>query len=231
MTGGNDARAESQQSPRHRESHAARQWPGASIARESTNDAARLPARDARAHRHEEGMRSRPMWRVHRARERSAGELLSDPRRYARWRDDHHDRGPRHARHAASDAGRLRRARCLPVRVLHVGPDHVSCGLAQGALWPGGRGREGADERQHLPMRGVFEHRRRDPARSPDGLSTGLRAESPGAITMHTFEFIRPKSRSAAITVAASATTAQQGADIRFLAGGTTLLDLMKLNV
>jgi xanthine dehydrogenase YagS FAD-binding subunit len=31
--------------------------------------------------------------------------------------------------------------------------------------------------------------------------------------------------------VAAQATTAQQGAEVRFLAGGTTLLDLMKLNV
>jgi xanthine dehydrogenase YagS FAD-binding subunit len=48
---------------------------------------------------------------------------------------------------------------------------------------------------------------------------------------MHTFEFIRPKHPAAAIAVAATAKTAQQGADIRFLAGGTTLIDLMKLNV
>jgi xanthine dehydrogenase YagS FAD-binding subunit len=48
---------------------------------------------------------------------------------------------------------------------------------------------------------------------------------------MHTFEFIRPADSAAAITVAAQTKTAQQGADVRFLAGGTTLLDLMKLNV
>src|SRR6267154_4056488 len=48
---------------------------------------------------------------------------------------------------------------------------------------------------------------------------------------MHTFEFIRPKNPAQAIAVAAGAKTAQQGADIRFLAGGTTLIDLMKLNV
>src|SRR6266403_2813604 len=48
---------------------------------------------------------------------------------------------------------------------------------------------------------------------------------------MHTFEFIRPQDASAAISAAAQATTAQQGADIRFLAGGTTLVDLMKLEV
>jgi len=48
---------------------------------------------------------------------------------------------------------------------------------------------------------------------------------------MHTFEFIRPPDSAAAVTAAAQAKTAQQGADVRFVAGGTTLLDLMKLNV
>ncbi len=48
---------------------------------------------------------------------------------------------------------------------------------------------------------------------------------------MNTFEFIRPADSTAAIKAASAAKTAQQGADIRFVAGGTTLLDLMKLNV
>src|SRR5256714_13695236 len=48
---------------------------------------------------------------------------------------------------------------------------------------------------------------------------------------MHTFEFVRPENPAAAIAVAAKAKTAQQGADVRFVAGGTTLIDLMKLNV
>jgi xanthine dehydrogenase YagS FAD-binding subunit len=48
---------------------------------------------------------------------------------------------------------------------------------------------------------------------------------------MHTFEFVRPADAAAAVVNAAQAKTAQQGADIRFVAGGTTLLDLMKLNV
>lgn len=48
---------------------------------------------------------------------------------------------------------------------------------------------------------------------------------------MHTFEFIRPKDPAGAVAVAAQAKTAQQGAEVRFLAGGTTLIDLMKLNV
>src|ERR1700734_941691 len=48
---------------------------------------------------------------------------------------------------------------------------------------------------------------------------------------MHTFEFIRPIDAAGAIATAGQAKTAQQGADVRFVAGGTTLLDLMKLNI
>jgi xanthine dehydrogenase YagS FAD-binding subunit len=48
---------------------------------------------------------------------------------------------------------------------------------------------------------------------------------------MHTFEFVRPADSAAAVATAAQAKSAQQGADVRFVAGGTTLLDLMKLNV
>src|SRR6478609_3861915 len=48
---------------------------------------------------------------------------------------------------------------------------------------------------------------------------------------MKTFEFSRPADPAAAIAAAARAKTAQQGAAVRFLAGGTTLIDLMKLNV
>jgi xanthine dehydrogenase YagS FAD-binding subunit len=48
---------------------------------------------------------------------------------------------------------------------------------------------------------------------------------------MQTFDFLRPADVSAAISAASGSPTAQQGATIRFLAGGTTLLDLMKLGV
>jgi len=48
---------------------------------------------------------------------------------------------------------------------------------------------------------------------------------------MHTFDFSRPPDVAAAIAGGAQAKTAQQGADVRFLAGGTTLIDLMKLSV
>jgi xanthine dehydrogenase YagS FAD-binding subunit len=48
---------------------------------------------------------------------------------------------------------------------------------------------------------------------------------------MKPFEFTRADDPSQAIAVAAEANTAQQGADIRFIAGGTNLVDYMKLNV
>src|SRR5689334_5072614 len=48
---------------------------------------------------------------------------------------------------------------------------------------------------------------------------------------MHTFQFIRPPDPAAAIAAAAKSKTAQQWADVRFMGGGTTLIDLMKLNV
>ena len=48
---------------------------------------------------------------------------------------------------------------------------------------------------------------------------------------MKIFEFSQPADPAVAIAAAAGAKTAQQGADVRFLAGGTTLIDLMKLNV
>src|SRR5215467_6933696 len=48
---------------------------------------------------------------------------------------------------------------------------------------------------------------------------------------MHSFEFTRPASAAEAINLAAYAKTAPHNADVRFVAGGTTLIDLMKLEV
>ncbi|MES2405479.1 MAG: xanthine dehydrogenase family protein subunit M [Pseudomonadota bacterium] len=48
---------------------------------------------------------------------------------------------------------------------------------------------------------------------------------------MEPFAFSRATDPAQAIKVAAAASTAQQGAEVRFVAGGTTLIDLMKLDV
>jgi xanthine dehydrogenase YagS FAD-binding subunit len=48
---------------------------------------------------------------------------------------------------------------------------------------------------------------------------------------MQSFEFLRAADAPAAIAAASHSSTAQQGANVRFLAGGTTLVGLMKLGV
>jgi xanthine dehydrogenase YagS FAD-binding subunit len=48
---------------------------------------------------------------------------------------------------------------------------------------------------------------------------------------MQTFEYSRAADAPAAVAAAAKSKTAQQGASVRFIAGGTTLIDLMKLSV
>lgn len=48
---------------------------------------------------------------------------------------------------------------------------------------------------------------------------------------METFKYTRAESASQAVQLTGQSPTAQQGAQVRFVAGGTTLLDLMKLHV
>ena len=48
---------------------------------------------------------------------------------------------------------------------------------------------------------------------------------------MDTFQFSRPTTVDQAVQLGAASSTAQQSAEVRFVAGGTTLIDLMKLNV
>jgi xanthine dehydrogenase YagS FAD-binding subunit len=48
---------------------------------------------------------------------------------------------------------------------------------------------------------------------------------------MRSFHLVRANDRPAAVAEGAASHTAQQGASVRFLAGGTTLVDLMKLGV
>jgi len=48
---------------------------------------------------------------------------------------------------------------------------------------------------------------------------------------MDTFQFSRPTTVDQAVQLGAASPTAQQSAEVRFVAGGTTLIDLMKLNI
>src|SRR3977135_3078675 len=109
------------------------------------------------------------------------------------------------------------------MRLLHIRANHVGRGALERAMRAGGRRREGINERQYLPMRRLSQHCRGDPE---------CAAEHQGAETdMKTFKLTRAADPAQAGATAAKAKTAQQGAEIRFIGGGTTLIDLMKLNV
>ena len=103
---------------------AARQRNRASADARSAHHAARRSARAPASHRIEEGLRPRPVRRLHGADGRQAREILPLARRPRRGARDHDHRRPGPRRPAPSAAGRLHRARRLPVRLLHVRADH-----------------------------------------------------------------------------------------------------------
>src|SRR5438105_3231674 len=109
------------------------------------------------------------------------------------------------------------------MRLLHIRPDHVGGGALKRTVRAGGCGRERIHERQYLPVRGVSEH-----CRCHSKCAEKCQAAE---TRMKTFALTRANDSAQAIATAAKATTAQQGAEIRFIGGGTTLIDLMKLNV
>ena len=84
---------------------------------------------------------------------------------------DHHDRRPRQRRRSAPGAGRIPAPRRLAVRLLHPRPDHVRSGADQGGPHRLGRGNPRMDERQHLSLRRLSQHRRGNPRRGTGGLS------------------------------------------------------------
>src|SRR5580704_6947487 len=107
------------------------------------------------------------------------------------------------------------------MRLLHVGANHVRRGVVERAVGAGRQRREGSDGGQYLPLRRVSQHHCR--------CATGPRQwREQGMID---FQIVTAESPSQAAQLASGSQTAQQGADIRFVAGGTTLIDLMKLDV
>src|SRR6266446_3816201 len=109
------------------------------------------------------------------------------------------------------------------MRLLHTRADHVGGGALERALRAGGFRGEGVHERQYLPVRSVSQLRRCYSECPAKRQATESR--------MKTFQLTRASDSAHAIASAAKASTAQQGAEIRFIGGGTTLIDLMKLNV
>src|SRR4051812_44286975 len=101
------------------------------------------------------------------------------------------------------------------MRLLHAGPDLL--GRRPDRRRQGQeQGRDPrADERQHLPLRRLSQHRRRD--RAGDGRD--------GRQAMNNFEYARASDVAEAVRMKAADPTA------KFIAGGTNLVDLMKYHV
>ena len=140
----------------------------------------------------QEGLRPRPMRRLHGAGRRQARAVLPDARGDGARPRGHDHRGPGAADgSAAPDAAGLHRSRRLPVRLLHARADHVG-----GRLRPRGprrqrRGNPRIHERQSLPLRRLSQHRRRRRSRR--------QAENEGEPDMRPFVLARADSAKQAI--------------------------------
>src|SRR4029453_6522912 len=206
------------------------------LSRGSPGPPARFPPGAPRPHRDEGRLRSRAVRGLHRARQQAAGERVPDPRGEPRRRSGDDGRGAREPRRpAASRAGSVPGARRLPVRLLHAGATVLRGGAARrerpgraqrGDARPrpdGGhrahRRRDSrAHERQPLPLRRLPKHRRR----RAGGGARSLRARAPA---------VKPFAYAQVPDVRAALSAAGQGTTVRFLAGGTNLIDLMKQGV
>src|SRR6266513_3308699 len=104
------------------------------------------------------------------------------------------------------------------MRLLYLWTDHVGRRALERTMRARGRGRERIHERQHLSLRCVSKHRGRD-------------SKCTKKIRMKIFALNHTTDPAQDVATASKAKTAQQGAEIRFIGGGTTLIDLMKLNV
>src|SRR5580704_15370019 len=166
---------------------------------------------------------------LHRPRRRPPRQLLPHPRRHLRRSRDHHHRRSRPGRHPPPCPGRLPRTRRLPVRLLHPRPDLLRRRPSQRAQTQHPQHRllrdrqhnqprthrqrdSRAYERQHLPLWGLPQHRRRRPRRRERSLR------------MNPFSYKRAATPDEAIHGVSA-----RGA--KFLGGGTNLVDLMKYHV
>src|SRR6266446_897271 len=106
------------------------------------------------------------------------------------------------------------------MRLLHTRAGYLGDRLCLGGACARSRGDSRIHERKPMPLRGLSEHRRRHQSRQ---------ALNAGSLTMRPFVFERAGSPAAAVLAAAG--QAEGDEEAQFLAGGTTLIDLMKLDV
>src|ERR1051326_1304808 len=197
--------------------HASRQRQGTQVDGRAVDHAARRAAPSARPHWHQEGLRPRPVRRLHGPGRRPADQFVPHARGHEGWRADHDHRRFGAGRRAPPVATGLHRSRRVPVRLLHPRPNLL--GRRPDRRRPRAHRRRDprADERQSLPLRRVYPHRRGDRA--------GARRQERGAAAVNNFAYTRAHD----VAEAVRAIAADPGA--KFIAGGTNLIDLMKENV
>src|SRR5215471_15896445 len=136
---------------------------------------------------------------------------MSHVGRHAGRREHNHNRRAGEGWGASSVAAGLHRPRRVPMRLLHARPDLLGCRLdcrRQGDH----SGRDSRiDEREHLPLWRISQHCRRDSA-------------GEGA-AMISFQYSRANNVAEAVRIMADSPGA------KFIAGGTNLVDLMKMDV
>src|SRR5580704_19103961 len=102
------------------------------------------------------------MRRLHRAHQRRRRALVPSPRRHRRLKADHHHRGARPERQAAPGAAGLARSRRAAMRLLPERHDDGG-GIAAQNQPEADRCRYRRSDDQHLPLRNLPAHPRRDP--------------------------------------------------------------------
>ncbi len=132
---------------RHPTPHPPRQRPDPHPQRRHPHHPARLSPREPGPARHQKGLRPRPVRSLHRPCQRPPRQLLHVSRPHAPDRRNHHHRRPRHPHKPPPHASRLHRPRRLPVRLLHLRPDHVRRSPPQRTRRPHRRRRQGSHVR------------------------------------------------------------------------------------
>ena len=190
------------------------------------NVAARPAARAPPPDRHEEGLRPRPVRRLHRPPRRPPRQRVPPAGGRARRCRGGHGRGPR--RRGRRPASRCRRPSSSTTRssAATARPGQICSAIGMAGRGRGRlaeprdrrrrraavarRGRDPrADEREHLPLRRVSEHRQRDR----------------GRVRLKPFRYERAAGPDGAVALLARTPGA------KFLGGGTNLVDLLRLGV
>src|SRR5690606_22479151 len=133
--------------------------------RAARHAAARLPARRARAHRRQGGLRHGRVRQLHRSGRRRRRDLVPRARRSGARRRDPHGRRSRRRRSRAVAAG-VRRTSGRAVRLLHPGRAQLLRRAARPRPGPRRRPEPRRARRQSLPVHGLQPLLRRRPRRS-----------------------------------------------------------------